>query len=79
MGAKAKPKKNDSEEKNVGEMNEMLSNKIQLVKWQIGNPYSVMEQEKADRARAGQHECRQKLVELDGQFEEEKKKAYTIT
>lgn len=36
MGAKAKPKKNDPEEKNVAEMNDMLVNKIQLVKWQIG-------------------------------------------
>ena len=33
----------------------------------------VLEQEKADRARVGQAECRQRLRDLDQGFEEEKK------
>lgn len=37
-----------------------------------------MEQEKSDRARAGQAECRQKLVEIDHCFEEERKKSLQV-
>ena len=37
-----------------------------------------MEQEKADRSRAGQNECRQKLVEINQCFEEEGKKGFQI-
>jgi exonuclease VII large subunit len=37
-----------------------------------------MEQEKSDRARAGQSECRHKLVEIDQCFEEERKKSLQI-
>ena len=37
-----------------------------------------MEQEKSDRSRAGQNECRQKLVEINQCFEEEGKKGFHI-
>lgn len=37
-----------------------------------------MEQEKSDRSRAGQNECRQKLIEINQCFEEESKKGFQI-
>eukprot|EP00358_Blepharisma_japonicum_P004044 CAMPEP_0202945528 /NCGR_PEP_ID=MMETSP1395-20130829/6572_1 /ASSEMBLY_ACC=CAM_ASM_000871 /TAXON_ID=5961 /ORGANISM="Blepharisma japonicum, Strain Stock R1072" /LENGTH=161 /DNA_ID=CAMNT_0049645659 /DNA_START=131 /DNA_END=613 /DNA_ORIENTATION=+ len=55
-------------------MNDMLAAEINVLKWRIAT-----EQEKADRSRAGQNECRQKLVDLNQAFDEESKRAFQMT
>ena len=80
MGAKKKPsnvhadKKDQEDEMPIEAKNDILKTKIQAFKMRI-----VLEQEKADRARVGQAECRQHLRELDQGFEEEKKRALEVT
>jgi len=80
MGAKKKPsnvhadKKDQEDEMPIEAKNDILKTKIQAFKMRI-----VLEQEKADRARVGQAECRQHLRELDQGFEEEKKRTLEVT
>ena len=58
----------------IDQKNDILKTKIQAFKMRI-----VLEQEKADRSRVGQAECRQRLRDLDQGFEEEKKRALEVT
>ena len=71
MGAKKDAKKQEPEEKEGKDKVDLLLGQVSVLKWQI-----AMEQEKADKARAGQNECRQKLVDLNQAFEEESKRTF---
>ncbi|OMJ79087.1 hypothetical protein SteCoe_20946 [Stentor coeruleus] len=74
MAAKKKGDgKKDGDDKALKDMNDMLSGQINVLKWRI-----AMEQEKTDRSRAGQSECRQKLIEINQYFEDEGKKSFHI-
>ena len=72
MGTKKKAAGGGDEQQELKERNDLLASEITLLKWQI-----AMEQEKADRSRAGQNECKQKMKEIHDGFEEESKQAFT--
>jgi hypothetical protein len=75
-----KPNKKDEEgEITVEVRNEILKKQVAVIKLAIGNLYAVNEQEKADRARGGQNECKRRMVELDRGFDEEHKRSMDVT
>jgi chromosome segregation ATPase len=77
-GKKKDSGKKDGDDKALKDMNDMLSGQISVLKWRIGKGYSAMEQEKSDRSRAGQNECRMKLNEITLMVEDEEKKALQV-
>jgi hypothetical protein len=68
-GKKGEPSAEDNEEKI-----ELLTKKVIAIQQQI-----VIEQERTDRARTSEIECKKKIIEIESAFEQERKKLYSIT
>mmetsp|Transcript_19269 Transcript_19269/g.35357 ORF Transcript_19269/g.35357 Transcript_19269/m.35357 type:complete len:179 (+) Transcript_19269:3304-3840(+) len=71
---KPNPKKGEEGEIPIEVRNEILKKQVATIKLAIVN-----EQEKADRARAGQNDCKRRMVELDRAFDEEHKRSMDTT
>ena len=78
MASKKKGGAKDGDDKAQKEMNEILAGQISVLKWKIGKNYIAMEQEKSDKSRSGQNECKQRLVEINQEFEDEERKTFQI-